>query len=213
MNAKHQTQVWIRDASQDRQPEIHSKLAREDYSKNCGADQQRLQVSDLHYDKFPNPATFVCWKIRFKTEVCTCSKLPTEAMQWIKEVEMVDSVDGLKSSRSIKGTHGPDVEVLDAKLASVLNRIIQNTRCKKNISLKEMKAHKEDRFLRGTQIANLIYEYFRVIGVTDSVENYADLFTITLRNDNFQEFDSKWDEILLSMTQIPPDDILESLYK
>ena len=28
-----------------------------------------------------------------------------------------------------------------------------------------------------------------------------------------QEFDSKWDEILLSMTQIPSDDILESLYK
>ena len=26
-------------------------------------------------------------------------------------------------------------------------------------------------------------------------------------------FDSKWDGILLSMTQIPPDDILEGLYK
>ena len=34
-----------------------------------------------------------------------------------------------------------------------------------------------------------------------------------LRNDDIQEFDSKWDEILLSMTQIPSDDILESLYK
>ena len=28
-----------------------------------------------------------------------------------------------------------------------------------------------------------------------------------------QEFDSKWDGILLSMTKIPPDDILEGLYK
>ena len=42
-----------------------------DYSKNYGADQQRLQISDLHFDKFPTPATFACWKIRFKTEVCT----------------------------------------------------------------------------------------------------------------------------------------------
>ena len=42
---------------------------REDSSKNYGADQQRLQISDLHFDKFPNPATFACWKIRFKTEV------------------------------------------------------------------------------------------------------------------------------------------------
>ena len=44
------------------------------YSKNYGADQQRLQISDLHFDKFPTPATFACWKIRFKTEVCTCSQ-------------------------------------------------------------------------------------------------------------------------------------------
>ena len=61
-----------------------------DYPKNYGADQQRLQISDLHFDKFPTPATFACWKIRFKTEVCTCSQFPTEAMQWIKEVELVD---------------------------------------------------------------------------------------------------------------------------
>ena len=47
----------------------------------------------------------------------------------------------------------------------------------------------------------------------DSVENYTDLFTIALRNDDIQEFDSKWDGILLSMTKIPHDDILEELYK
>ena len=70
-----------------------------DSSKNYGADQQRLQISDLHFDKFPTPATFACWKVRFKTEVCTCSQFPTEAMQWIKEVELVESVDDLMSQR------------------------------------------------------------------------------------------------------------------
>ena len=30
------------------------------FPKNYGADQQRLQISDLHFDKFPNPATFAC---------------------------------------------------------------------------------------------------------------------------------------------------------
>ena len=59
------------------------------------------------------------------------------------------------------------------------------------VSLEEMKAHKEDRFLRGRQIAYLIYECFWVTGANDSVENYADLFTIVLRNDNIQEFDTK----------------------
>ena len=136
-----------------------------DSSKNYGADQQRLQISDLPFDKFPTPATFACWKIRFKTELCTCSQFPTEAMQWIKEVEMVDSVDNLKSSSSsIRGISMPNFEVLDAKIASALNRIVHNTQCKRRVSLEEMKAQKEDRFLRGRHIAYLIYEYFRVTG-------------------------------------------------
>ena len=101
-----------------------------DFSKNYGADQQRLQISDLHFDKFPTPATFACWKIRFLTELCTCSQYQTEAMQWIKEVEMVDSVDDLRSSSSIRGISMPKFEVLDAKIASALNKIIHNSHFK-----------------------------------------------------------------------------------
>ena len=33
------------------------------FSNDYGADQQRLQISDPHFDKFPTPATFACWKI------------------------------------------------------------------------------------------------------------------------------------------------------
>ena len=116
------------------------------FSKDFGADQQRLQISDPHLDKFPNPATFACWKIRFKTEVCTCSQFPTEAMQWIKEVELVDSVDELRSSSSIRGISMPNFEVLDARIASALNKIIHNSHFKRKISLEEQKAQKEDRF-------------------------------------------------------------------
>ena len=99
------------------------------------------------------------------------------------------------------------------KIASALNKIIHNSHFNRRISLEEQKAQKQDRFLRGRQIAYLIYEYFRVTGAHDSVENYANLFTIGLRNDDILEFDSKWDGILLSMTKIPPDGILEGLYK
>ena len=183
-----------------------------DSSKNYGADQQRLQTLDLHFDKIPTSATFACWKIRFKTEVCTCSQFPTEAMQWIKEVDMVDSVDDLRSSSS-RGISMPNFEVLDVRIASALNKIIHNSHFKRKISLEEQKAQKEDRFFRGRQIACLIYDYFRVTGIHDSVDNYADLFTISLRNDDIQEFNSKCDGILLSMTKIAPDDILEGLYK
>ena len=73
-------------------------------------------------------------------------------MLWIKEVEMVESVDDLKSSRSIRGTHGPNFELLDARIALALNKIIQNTHLKQKVSLEEMKAHKEDHFFRGRQL-------------------------------------------------------------
>ena len=74
-------------------------------------------------------------------------------MLWIKEVEMVESVDDLKSSSSVRGIRMPNFELLDARIASALNRIIHNTRFKKKVSQEEMKAQKEDRFLRGRQIA------------------------------------------------------------
>ena len=128
-------------------------------------------------------------------------------------MEMVDSVDDLMFSSSTRDTQMPHFEVLDARIASALNKIIHNSHFKRRISLEEQKVQKQDSFLRGRQIAYLIYEDFRVTGVQDSVENYADLFTISLRNDDIQEFDSKWDGILLSVTKIPPDDILEGLYK
>ena len=182
-----------------------------DSSKNYGADQQRLQISDLHFDKFPTPATFACWKIRFKTEVCACSQFPREAMQWIKEVELVDSVDELRTSSPTRGISMPNFEVLDARIASALNKIIIIPTSKEESVWRDKKAQKQDSFLRGRQIAYLIYDYFRVTGSHDSAENYADLFTINPRNDDIQKFDSKWDGILLSMTKIPHDDILEGL--
>ena len=76
-------------------------------------------------------------------------------MHWIKEVEMVDSVDDLKSSCSVKGFHMPNFEVLDARIASALNRIIHNSHFKRKVSLEEQKAQKEDRFLRGRQTDRL----------------------------------------------------------
>ena len=90
-------------------------------------------------------------------------------MLWTKEVELVGSVDDLKSSCSVRGVQMPNFEVLDARIASTLNKIIQNTRFKRKDSLEEQKAQKEDRFLRGRQIAYLIYEQFRVTGANDSV--------------------------------------------
>ena len=107
----------------------------------------------------------------------------------------------------------PEFEMLDAGIASPLNKVIQNSYFKKKVSLEEQKTQKEYWFLRGRQIAYMFYDNFTVTGAHDTVLDYADLFTVILRKDDVQEFDTRWDEILLSMSKIPSDDVLESLFK
>ena len=176
------------------------------FSKNNGADQQRLQISDPHLDQFSTSATFACWTIRFKTEVCTCSK----ALPWIKEVELVDSVDDLKSSCSVRGIQMPNFEVLDARIVSALNKIIHNSQFKRKVSLwrnkkpkKRIAFSEEDRLLTWSTITFGSLEPMILSIIMPTYLHYDDI----------QEFNSKWDGTLLSMTKIPPDDILEGLYK
>ena len=184
-----------------------------DSSKNYGADQQRLQIWDLHFDKFPNPATFACWKIRFKTEVCTCSQFHTEPMQWIKEVEMVDSVDGFKSSSPIRGISMPNFEVLDARIASALNKIIHNSHFKRKNQSGGTKGPEAGPF--PSWQADCLLD-LRILPGHWNPWFYREL----CRPIHYQS--KKWwfsgirfevGRILWSMTQIPSDEILESLYK
>ena len=98
-------------------------------------------------------------------------------------------------------------------MTSARNKIIQNSHFKKKVSLEEQKAQKEGRFLRGRQIASIFYDYFRVTGARDTVLDYADFFSVILHDDNVQEFDKRWDEVLLSISKVPSGDVLESLYK
>ena len=108
-------------------------------------------------------------------------------MQWIKEVEMVDSVDDSKSPPPIRGISVPNFEVLDARIASALNKIIHNSHFNRRISLEEQKRPRSRTVsFEAGRLLTLICEYFRVTGAHDSVENYADLFTISLRNDDIQ---------------------------
>ena len=55
----------------------------------------------------------------------------------------------------------------------------------------------------------MIYDYFRLTGAHDTI---SDLYSVTLHEDNIQELDTRFGEVLLSMSKIPSD-ILESLYK
>ena len=47
----------------------------------------------------------------------------------------------------------------------------------------------------------MIYDYFRVTGAHDTVLDNADLFSVTLHDDDFQELGTRWDEVQLSMSK------------
>ena len=101
------------------------------------------------------------------------------------------SGDGRFSGRSqdvAVGVHRfPNVETLDAKIASVLKKIIQNSNFKKKVNLEEQKIQWDDRFLRGRQIAFMIHEHFRAAGAHEAVLDHSDQFRITLHGDDTLE--------------------------
>ena len=57
------------------------------------------------------------------------------------------------------------------------------------------------------------HEHFRVTGTHVAILDYSDLLGKTLQGDDVERFDSRWDEVLLSIQRAPSDDILESLKK
>ena len=111
-------------------------------SHNIMADQQRNQNSELHLISSLDFQRFR-WETRFKTEVGSCSKFPAEAMLWIIEVRWSIQWTISESSCSIHGnTHFLNFELLDARIASALNEIIQHSHFKKEVSLEEQRPRK-----------------------------------------------------------------------
>ena len=100
--------------------------------------------------------------------------------------------------------------MLGAKIASAQNKIIQNSQFKKKVRVKEQKAQKEDRFIRGIQIAFMIYDYFRVTGAHDTVLIYSLLLFVMT---TFRNVKQDGTSFYYRCQKIPSDEILESPYK
>ena len=73
---------------------------------------------------------------------------------------MAKSIDDLMTSRSITGrTDFPDYELLDAEIASALKKLITNMHFRRRVCTEKLRAQNETRFLRGRQIASMIYAF------------------------------------------------------
>ena len=135
--------------------------------------------SEIHLGKFPDRTEFQSWIVNFRTEVCSKAKNPTRALQWIKEIEAAKSLDDLITPKSTTGKDFPDYEELDLMMASALKRRYdKQTHFRKKISVEEQRAQKDNRFLRGRQIACLINEYFRPTGSYDEIKKIIGVFSV-----------------------------------
>ena len=59
----------------------------------------------------------------------------------------------------------------------------------------------------------MIYSHFQSTRAYDAGQGLSDLFNICLRNDDVQDFDTRWDQILLGTSDMPRENVLKGLYK
>ena len=81
------------------------------------------------------------------------------------------------------------------------------------MSVEEQRAQKHYRFLRGRHIAYMIYDHCRAVGAYDAAQGLSDLHNICLFEDDTQDFDTRWDQALLTASEIISENVLEALYK
>ena len=122
----------------------------------------------------------------------TCYDFPSDAMLWIKEVEMVDSLEELKSSLSVCGGNFPQFR--DVRCEDCVCSEQDHPDFPVQEEGQSRGAESPERGLVSTrrQIAFMIYDYFRVTGAHETVLEIADLFSVTLHDDKTQEFDTSW---------------------
>ena len=180
------------------------------YSHGDMIDYPTYPASELHLGKFPDSVEFQSCKVNFETQVCTKTADSHITMHWIKEVEMAKSIDERVTSRSIVGrTNSPDFDVLDAMIASALKTLLdKHIHFRRRVSVEEQRAQTCDRFLRGRQVAYMIFVRFHATRAYEAVQGLPDLFSFRLQNDDVQDFDVRWDQPLLSASEVPSDVIL-----
>ena len=107
-----------------------------------------------------------------------------------------------------------DYDMLDAMIASALKRLLdKHVHFLKRESVQEQRAQKIRPVL--TRETNCVHDLraFSATGAYEAVRGLSDLFSIRLQNDDVQDFDVRWDQALLSASQMPSDVILEGFYK
>ena len=116
------------------------------------------------------------------------------------------------TSHSIEGRDLLDFDMLHAKIASALKKIISNPHFPRRVSIEELRPQKHDQFLRGRQIAYIIFDHSQAHDAFDAAQDLSALFKELSHGDDIQDFETRWGEAQLTGA-IPTENVPESLYK
>ena len=88
-------------------------------------------------------------------------------------------------------------------------KLLTSVHFRRRVSAEEQRAQKDDRFLRGRQIAY-------IFGPPELMKLYK-VYQIyskkTPQNDDVQDFETRWDQALLSACEKPTEMVLEGFFK
>ena len=107
--------------------------------------------------------TWIWWgsqSINFRileSEVCcSCHPLVRDG------IDSAKSMEDVRNFESILGNNLPAFETLDPKIANSLKKFLAPNDFRKKVFIEEQRTQRENRFLRGRQIAFIIDDYFRI---------------------------------------------------
>ena len=123
-----------------------------------------------------------------------------QVVRWINEIESATSIADLQTSYSITGPKlQTNFEVLDSKIASGLNKII-------NGGFIQEEAAQKTAFSPGGNL----HEYSKV-SKGESVLDLDEILKVELKNNNEQSFNTRWDETIIAMKKQSDNESLKNL--
>ena len=151
----------------------------------------------IAFRKVPGLEWLSMWRVNFRAAVCANTPFHQLTKSWIKEVEMAKSIDDLMTSQSTEGKHFPGMEMLDAKIASTLRKIISPIPKGESV-LKSSDAQKHDPLKKGRQ--NCLHDPWPLSSnwsFYDVAQGLSDMLNICLHGDDDQDFGTRWDQVLI----------------
>ena len=134
--------------------------------------------------------------MNFESGICSRSSFPTKATVRVSEIDSARHMDELKSSSSILGTIAPRLGDRGLQQASLLERAEGTT----GQSIPERKTK-----------CLMIHDNFKISGTCEALLDVNRSTVCTFVEWHVQGFDTRSDEVLVSMTKIPDGDVLEKL--